>query len=205
MVLRWISSVPPPIRSPGANRSRSTHGAASSSSVTVAAAPRIFVAASAVMRACSEYSSFDTDPPAGTSPGTATRAEEIEHAFANDSGGNELANDGIVGAPESLHEADELRRRAATGAAADRRPLARQHRPQHAPSVAEVADEPVLGNEDVIEEHLVEVVRTRYLPERPHRDTGIRHVEAEAGEPGLARRRRVAPGDEQREFRDAGS
>ena len=41
MVLRWISSVPPPMRRPGAKRNRSSHGSATGSSTTIDGGPRI--------------------------------------------------------------------------------------------------------------------------------------------------------------------
>ena len=184
MALRCISSVPPPMRRPGreqepldpgsgvrvvgqgGRRPEDRHGGLGRESCVLG-----------VEQLRHRASGRD-----GVARGD-SRHQEVQDTFAGDRGRDGLAHDGIARASEIPAESDQLARGAGARAAADGGPFAGQHRPQDLSAGADRTDQRVLGHEDVVEEHLVEVVAARHLPQRPDLDPRVRHVDDQARQP----------------------
>ena len=69
--------------------------------------------------------------------------------------------------------------------ATDRDALIAQGGSGHRPAVVRRADHIVVGDEDVVEEHLVEVRVARDQAQRPHFDSGRVHVDHHGGDAGM--------------------
>ena len=68
----------------------------------------------------------------------------------------------------------------ATGS--DRRPLVHQRRERHRPALVDVAQAVIVGDADLVEEHLVEAGPARHLTQRPDLHARRPHVDDEPGE-----------------------
>ncbi len=98
--------------------------------------------------------------------------------------------------PQPLREGNQIAETDAP-AAADHRPLVRQHRVRGAPPATRRAQAHRVGNADVGEEDLVEVRGAVDLPQRPHVDARRAHVDEERGDALVLRRVGVAAGEQQ--------
>ena len=183
MALRCISSVPPPMRRPGANRNRSTQAAAR---VVGQGGRRPEDRHGGLGREACVLGVEQLRHRASGRDGLArgdSRHQEVQDTFAGDRGRDSLAHDAIARASDILAESDQLARGAGARAATDGGPFARQHRPQDLSARTDGTDQRDLGHEDAVEEHFVEVVAARHLPQRPHIDPRVRHVGDQARQP----------------------
>jgi hypothetical protein len=78
-----------------------------------------------------------------------------------------------------------------------RAPLVGERGRRHAPAVVEGSDERVVGDEGVVEEHLVEVALVGDLAQGPDLDPGLVHVDHEGGDPLVGRSLGIAAGQQQ--------
>lgn len=96
----------------------------------------------------------------------------------------EAASDPASGSENSWHHISCWRSHCfvVRATAADADPLVAQRCPRHRPPGVRRPDNVLIGDEDIVEEHLVEFRVAGDLPQRPHLDTGGQHVDDHRGD-----------------------
>ena len=116
----------------------------------------------------------------------------LREALADERVANRAA---IVGRPNQPLEASPDP--ALEGEGPDRPALVRQDAHRDLPAGAGLADQPIGGHLDAVEEHLGELGLAGHLPQRPDGDAGAAHVDQEQREPLVLRRLRLGPAEEE--------
>ena len=189
----WV--VPPAMRPPGAPSTRADAPPASIASAPARSASRIAASnISSVTPSLARLAATDATGPC-------RRPIACSAPPRRDQLGQPVAGDGVVGAVEGGDGVEPPSEGDARGA--DVAALVGERGHRHAPPAVQRAEQRVVGQADLVEEHLVELAAAGHLAQRADLDARQRHVHQEERDARVARRVGVGAGEEDAAVGDA--